>query len=229
LRKLLFSLVFLLALLLAVEIGVTILSERGVEKVMSSQYGLPSNLKVSINSFPLTMSLVRNHLGEIRLSWEDELTFMSSNGTETRAPYYGKVVVYDVELNMTSLLKGHLEIRKISHLETSISFDESSINSAFGRENGSFKVEDGHIYEDYYGLKIQYKVKVVDGNTISIEPFLGSTNDEDSPENPQSVVHYASFTIRIPGLPLNAKLESVSSEGNRVILSISIPMWEGYL
>ncbi len=228
-RKLIFSLVFLLALFLAVEIGVTVLSERGVEKVMRSQYGLPSNLKVSINSFPLTMSLIRNHLGEIRLSWEDNLRFMSSGGMETSAPYYAQVAVYDVELNMPSLLKGRLDIRKISRIKTSISFDEVAINIAFGRENGSFKVEESHIYEIYNGVKIQYKVKVVDGNTISIKPFFGSTDDKESLTDPQSEVQYPSFLIKIPGLPLNARLESVSSEGNRVVLGISIPMWEGYL
>lgn len=228
-RKIIFSLATLLALLLAVEIGVTLLSEHGLEKVMRSQYGLPDNLKVSINSFPLAMSLLRNHLGEVQFSWEDELEFMAPTGTKTRAPYYGRVTVYDVELNMPSLLKGRLEIRKISRIKTSIAIDETPINHALGHENNFFIIENGRVYKLSDGNKIQYKVKVLGDYSLYVEPVNGSTSGEGSPQYPQSEVQVPQLVIEIDALPFGAKLESVSPEGDRLIFVISIPMWEGYL
>jgi translation initiation factor IF-1 len=229
LRKIIFIVIILLALLLAVEVGVTLLSEHGVERVIRSQYGLPDNLQVSINSFPLTLSLLRNHLAEVRIYWEDELGFAATGGVETSAPYYGQVAVYDIELNMPSLLRGRLDIKKISHMRTAIVFGESSVNKAFGLGDQGFKIEDGEIYTAYGGIRINYKVKVSEGNVVTIEPQVDSSVDIDSQANPQSGINIPPLEISFYAMPFDAKLEKVRVEGDKVILEISIPMWEGYL
>lgn len=228
-RKIIFSLVILLALFLAVEIGITLFSERGLEKVMRSQYGLPSTLKVSINSFPLTLSLARNHLGEIRLSWDGDLYFTGPDGVETHAPYHGNVAVYDIELNMPSLLKGRLDIRKISRIKTMIVLDEASLNEAFGAHDRIFIVEEGEVFEIRNGIRIKYEVEVLDDTTMAIEPVLDSTNGVESSENTQPGVHPSPQLIKAEALPFQAGLQSITSEGDLLILEISIPEWEGYL
>ena len=129
-RKILFSVIVLLALLLAAEVGVTILSQNGLEKAISSQYELPSSLRVSINSFPFLLSLARNHLAELQLTWEDELDYQVEEGALESMHYSGCVSLYDVELNMPSLLTGKLDVRDVSRMEATMAVDVGLINEA---------------------------------------------------------------------------------------------------
>lgn len=228
-RKIIFSLVVFLALLLALEVGVTLLIQHGMERAMRSQYDLPSSLKVSINSFPLIVSLFRNHLGELRLSWEGDMESLAPGGEKTNPSYYGQVNLYDVELNMPSLLTGKLDIREISRIKAAITLDENSLNEALGRESGEIRIEDGEIFEVKDGQKIQYKVKVADDNTIAMEPYFGSISGVETSENTQGDVKAAPLEVELTGLPMNAALKRATSEGNKVVLEVSIPMWEGYI
>jgi hypothetical protein len=229
LLKLIYVIVIALVLLLAAEMGVTLFAEHGAERVLQSQYGMPPNLKVSINSFPLLVSLMRNHLGEIRITWNDDLYMFSSLGGETALPYLGQAVVDDVELDMPSLLRGRLDIKKISRIKAVISVEEASINQVFGNQNMIIDIQDGSLFVTYKGLKIQYEVKVADDNSLAVTPFPASTNGGDSAINPQSEVQPPSLVIKAYALPLDSKVESVRLEGDKFIMGISIPMWEGYL
>lgn len=224
-RKILFSAIVLIALLLAVEVGITLLSQRGMEKALSSQYDIPPSLEVSINSFPYLVSLFRNHLGELQLSWEGVVRCGVEEGTAENLPYVGRVNLYDVELKMTSLLTGKLEIREISRLQANISIDIEDLNAALGMPEGGFFIEDDRLYAVINGVKTQHRIKVTDENTVSIAPITPSTPGEGLPLNGLSQVK----TMRFYDLPMGSKLTLASIEDVRVEFEISIPMWEGYL
>lgn len=228
-RIIVFGLIIILVLLLTFEVGITVLSERGLAKAMRSQYGLPDTLKASINSFPLTTSMLRNHLGLLRLSWQGEIDAVTPSGKESKPPYNGQVSLYDVELNMSSLLRSRLEIRRISRIKAAIFLDPSSLNVALGYQYEQLKVEDGQIFESIWGQKVQYKVEILHGDTIWLKPLGLSINDSDSTQNPQSSMQPGLNMVILANLPLGARIQSASVRGNRVVFEIVTPMWEGYM
>ncbi|MBN2025915.1 MAG: DUF2993 domain-containing protein [Actinobacteria bacterium] len=224
-RKILFGVIVIVALLLAVEVGITLLSQRGMERALSSQYDLPPSLEVSINSFPYLVSLFRNHLGELQLSWDGTLQYMVEDGAAEPLPYEGRVNLYDVELKMTSLLTGKLEIRDISRLKAYIYLDIEDLNRALGMDEDGFYTEDDRLYVTIGGDKAQYRIKVKDDNTLYIEHLSVYTTSEGLPANGISQVE----TVQLIDLPMGSKLSLASIDGMRVVLAISIPLWEGYL
>jgi hypothetical protein len=229
LRKILFSVVILLALLLAFEVGVTVLSERGLQKALKNQYGMPDSLKVSINSFPLTLSLIRNHIGQLRLTWGDQVVVTNIDAQQSDITYYGQVNLYDVELDMPALIRTRIEIRQISHIDAAIILDDQALNAAFNLSNGGLVIDQDKIYLKNSNPQVQYKLKVTNGNRISLEPSSGSIGDSESSQNPQSGVQPASATVTLGKLPLDARLQSASVKANRVLVDVSIPIWEGYI
>jgi len=229
LRKILFTLVILLAMLLAAEMVVTFLSQRGMEKAISSQYEMPSSLKVSINSFPLILSLARNHIGEIRLAWEGDFSCQCAEGEEAELAYSAQVNLYDVELEMPSLLGGRLEIREISRIKAEIFLVETSINEFAGDYIGPVLIDDGDIYFIQDGEKVRYKVKVLDNRTLSFYPHSGYISDSESYDEAHPTLESGTTEVRLEGLPLDSRLVKASSDRGMLILEISIPMWEGYM
>jgi hypothetical protein len=229
LRKILFTLVILLAMLIAAEMVVTFLSQRGMEKAISSQYELPSSMKVSINSFPLIISLARNHMGEIRLTWEGEIDCQFGEGEEEQLAYNAQVDLYDVELEMTSLLGGRLEIREISRIKAVFFLDESAVNEMVGDRIGPVLIDDGDIYFVHDGEKIRYKVEVSDDRTLIFYPHSDYTSDSGSSDESNPALEAGITEVVMEGLPLDSRLEKASSDRGLLIIEISIPMWEGYM
>ena len=228
-RKILFSLVILLALLLAAEMVVTFLSQRGMEKAMSSQYELPSSMKVSINSFPLILSLARNHMGELRLAWQGNMSCRCGEGEEAETEYSAQVNLYDVELEMPSLLGGRLEIREISRMKAKIFLDEQAINDIAADHIGPVLIDDGDIYFVQDGEKVRYKVKVLDGKTLAFYPHSSYTSDSGLSDEANPTLEVGVTEVVLEDLPLGSRLEKASSDRGMVILEISVPMWEGYM
>lgn len=224
-RKILFSLVALLALLLAVEVGVTLLSQHGMERALRSQYDLPSNLETNISSFPYLLSLVRNHMNEVRLAWCGDLPYQAVEGSVENISYEGVVSLYDVELSVPSLLRGRLEIRHVSRQKAAIWLDVESLSGAFGMSGGEMTIENGSIYLVSAGGKTKYRVKVTGDYTLSMEPYDTSMTGTGLYSNPDRGVK----TVVFHSLPLGAVLLNASVSGGRVLVEISIPMWEGYL
>ncbi len=224
-RKILFGLVLLVAVLLVLEVGVTLLSQKGMERALRSQYGLPSSLEVSINSFPFLVSLARNHLGQLDLSWDGELECMVEAGMSVPVAYSARASLYDVELSMPYLLGGKLAIKNISRVKANISLIEEAINDIFLYLRQTYTIEDDRIFLVEDGSKIQYKVKVAGIDEISFEPLPGYTANENQDLNPNPKVK----TIKMHSLPMDARLQSASVSGGKVKIEISIPDWEGYL
>lgn len=225
-RKLIFALIAVVALLFFLEIGVTLLSQKGMERALRSQYDLPDSLEVSINSFPFIVSLARNHLGELTLDWEGELECTAEEGTAPLVPYQARVDLYDVELNMPSLLTGRLELREISRVKAFIFLDVKSLNEVFSLQDIELAVEGDELYGTTGGgEKAIYKVKVTDADTVTLTAEPASTSGEGFEKNP----HVEVKTMRILSLPMGARLQTASVDRGRLRLAISIPSWEGYL
>ncbi|MEW6553011.1 MAG: LmeA family phospholipid-binding protein [Actinomycetota bacterium] len=224
-RKLLFTVVTVLALLLAAEVGVTLLSQQGMERALRSQYELPDSLEASINSFPFLVSLARNHIGELQLTWEGELGYQAGEGALAGLPYRGSVNLYDLELNMPALLTGRLEVREVSRHRASMAISISDIGKAMGLPGDALEAEGGRLYLSEGGKKTQCVVKASGVNGVAIEPLEDYMNSKDSGHNPDDTVH----TVVFPSLPVDAELLNARVEGSMVILEMSIPQWEGYL
>jgi len=225
LRKLLFTVVMIMALLLAAEVGVTLLSQHGMERALRSQYELPESLEVSINSFPYLASLARNHISELQLAWEGDLRYQAVEGALASMAYTGNVNLYDVELNMPSLLTGKLEVREVSREKAAISIATPDLGVALGLSPGALASDDGKLFVSDGEKKTQYMVKVSGDNALTLQPFTGYMDSRDSGQNPDG----GAYTLVFHALPLDAELLNATIEGGDVVLEMSIPEWEGYL
>ena len=224
-RKILFTIVTLLILLLAVEVGMTLLSQHGMERALRSQYELPPSLEVNINSFPYLLSLARNHMGEVRMSWKGGLQYEVDDGALESMPYEGTVDLYDVELDMPSLLRGRLEMRHISRQEATISIALESLNQALFMSGCSLEIENDKLYAWLDGEKTRCMVKVCGDNSLEISPYGAFTDSSGSYQDSDVGVE----TLEFDALPMGSILLNASTDRDTIVLEISIPMWEGYL
>jgi len=224
LRRILFTLAVLIALLLAVEVGLTMLSQRGLALALRGRYGLPRDLEARISSFPLLMSLARNHLAELQLSWSGTLT-MVHDGSEEEIPCSGSARLYDIELDLSSLLMGKLELRSISRLEAALSLDREAVARMLERGKDEVTLEEGRVCLLEGGAKRKLRVKVVDENAVALEESAPSTGGSGS----GNVYQPSVYTFDFNAVPLEAEFRTASVTGERLRIEISIPMWEGYL
>ncbi|MDY6793966.1 MAG: LmeA family phospholipid-binding protein [Actinomycetota bacterium] len=223
------AVIILAVLLLAAEVGITYLSQRGMEKSICYQYTLPSNLEVRINSFPLLISLARNHLGELRFSWEGDLECMAAEGESVNVDYRARVDMYDVELNMTALLSGRLELKSISRIEADVFLDALELEGLLGLDTGTLRIENDGFFVYGGGEIIQYEVKASGKNGIVLNPRYISTDDEDSIGYPEAVLNAGPITLEFGAFPLEARIESARIDRGQLVLGIDIAMWDGYL
>lgn len=223
-RKILFVTAMLIALLLAAEVGMTMLSQRGLAMALRGRYGLPEKLEARISSFPLLVSLVRNHLSELQLRWTGELA-MDFDGSRDWIPYEGSARIYDAELDIPALLKGRLEFKSISRIEATVSFEKAAVAMMMGAGEGGFAFEDGRICINEGGTKHKYRVKVLGERAIGLEEIIGSTGGTGSSYESKSYIE----TFEFNDIPMEGFFRTASVSGNRLSIEISIPMWEGYL
>ncbi len=225
LRRILFAVAALLLLLLLAEVGVTLLSQWGMQKALRSQHGLPPSLEVSIDSFPCTLSLLRNHLAEVCLRWTHELALRSREGELASHDYACRVALYDVELNMASLLGGKLELKRVSRQEACIALKIEVLNDAIGLPAGTLVAENGRLYLLRGAEKTRCLVKVVADNALAVVPQEGYIPATPSDTDPDSALE----TLEFSPAPMGAVLLNASVSGGMVIIEISVPVWEGYL
>lgn len=224
-RRILYTLAAVAALLLAAEVGVTLVSQYGMERALRSQYELPGNLEVSINSFPFLVSLARNHVSELRLDWQGEVKYQAAEGMLDGLPCRGGVSLYDVELDMPALLTGRLELKRILRQEAELSFSLADLGTAVGLQDGDLTVENAVLCAAGGGEKTQYEVKVAGDSALVLSPRNAYTPPAGSWSDPEEGVK----SIVFHSLPMGARLLNASLNGERVYVEISIPWWEGYL
>lgn len=227
LRRILFSLVFLVALALGLEIALTYLSQRGMEKALCSQYGIPGDLEVRINSFPFIMSLVRNHLGEIQLNWRGEM-HGSFRERDVHFSYLCSVNLYDVELRMPSVLRGRLEIESLSRIRARLIVGLEDLKEIFG---GDVRLPSaGDTIEVHKNGDIfKYKVQVWGSKTLRFHPDDTSTSRASTPYNYEAGVKDCGIELILSEFPIDFSLRKASATDERLVLEISIKCWEGYL
>ncbi|NPV58331.1 MAG: hypothetical protein HPY75_01560 [Actinobacteria bacterium] len=223
-RKILFLTAMLIALLLAVEVGMTMLSQRGLAMALRGRYGLPEKLEARISSFPLLVSLVRNHLSELQLRWSGELA-MDFDGSRDRVPYEGSARIYDAELDIPALLRGRLEFKSISRIEAAVAFEKDAVAMMMGVEERCLAFEDGRICVTEGGTKHKYRVKVLGERAIGLEEITDSCGGKGSSYESKPCIE----TFEFNDIPMEGFFRTASVSGDRLSIEISIPMWEGYL
>ena len=225
LRRILFSLVGLLALLLAAEVGVTLLAQRGMRGALRSQYGIPPDLEVSIDSFPCIAALLRNRLAEVMLVWTEELPYRRGDGGTGTLGCRARVSLYDMELSMPSLLRGKLEARRISRQKAGLAMELRGLEGALGLAEGSLHAEGDALMLSRDGVKTRCVIKVVGEGGVALSPREAYTPSSTSETDPELLLEEIIF----PSLPMGARILNASVEGVSLLLEISRPMWEGYL
>ncbi len=227
-RRLLYVLVLLAALLLGAEVALTFLSQWGMGRALSAQYGLPQDTEVRINSFPFLVSVMRNHLGEVRFYWNGILIFRKGFD-EKHMAYEGEAILRDVGLSMSAVIRGKLEIESISSAKITVSLNMEDI-AAFldegGRETGS---DDVTVAREADAGEDNYQVKVLDENHICLYPSKPSTLNLDEKPSDEAKDEGSGICLEISGLPLDGFLKTASLDGKKLILQLGVPLWFGYL
>jgi len=228
LRRLLFALVIVLALLLGAEITLTVLCQKGMVRALSRQYGLPGDLEASIGAFPFIVSLARNRLGELRLSWRGECRLATAGG-EGGIPYRCTAYLYDVELSMSSLMRGSLRIDSLSRMQAHIELDAGEVTALLGMGAFSGALSTGCLETSREGILYQYEVKVSGMNELTFSPVDVSRSENGVASDNEPVVNGGGFRAALQSLPLDAKLKNASLQSEKLVLEASFPEWEGYL
>lgn len=227
LRRFLYALIFLTVVLLGAEVSLTLLSQWGMGKALSTQYGLPPHTLVRINSFPFLVSLMRNHLGEVRFFWDGVLV-CASGADELRIGYEGEAVLRDVELRMSSIIRGNLDIVSISSAKVtvSMSFDDMAVLfHEVGRDAESGDKAAGA----NYASESNYQVKILDEHHIYLYRSEASTLNLDIAEKGETRIKEVGIQAELKDLPLGAFLKTASMDGEKLVLHLGVPGWQGYL
>lgn len=227
-RRFLFTLVILLGLLLGAEISLTFLCQKGMQRALSRQYGLPSNVEASISAFPFILSLARNHLGELRFSWQGQCSLASAAGVG-EVSYSCVAYLYDVELSMPSLLRGRLRIDSLSRMQAYLELEAREITSLLGIGILSGTGDEGVIETLMDGILYQYKVKVSGEHEFSLAVVMGTRPGESGTAEYKPTVEGRVILVEMSGMPMEAKLKRASLKGEKIELEVSFPEWEGFL
>ncbi|MBC7254043.1 MAG: hypothetical protein H5T72_08755 [Actinobacteria bacterium] len=227
LRRVLLILAAIGALALGLETAVTYLVQRGMEEALKRQYGLPEDLRARINSFPLVLSLARNRIRDLRLEWAGEASFRSEEGS-TSVPYGCELRLCDMELDMPAVLQGRLEIRSLSRLLSSLSFELPELCPLLGV---SFISDDGSgfIIAGRGTEEVKYEVHVSGSREIEFRPLSSLMNSSGLPKNYEPVIEGLRKTFILEGFPLEITLLTVEVEEGKLSMRMRVDEWEGYL
>lgn len=227
-RRFLFMLVIVIGLLLGAEISLTFLTQKGMERALSRQYGLPPDVEASIGAFPFILSLARNHLGELRFSWHGECSLASAAGAG-EVSYHCVAYLYDVELSMPSLMRGNLRIDSLSRMQAYLEMEAREITSLLHVGIFSGTGDEGVIETLKDGIIYQYKVKVSGEHELSFAAVTEAWPGERGTTENKATVEGGVIRVELSGMPMEASLKKASLKGEKMELEISFPEWEGYL
>ncbi len=225
LRRMLYAAIALLVLMLGAEISLTLLSQRGLERALTTQYGLPPDTDVNISSFPFLMSFMRGRISELRISWNEECMLSSRDSRNPVGCRY-TVFLHDVSLSLPSLFRGEFRLSSLSRMKASMEVDASLLVKAVNLGDLVSITDKDGITVSVGGIQHQYKVKITgsrDGVFYHREGSSGTVEGENGAEGglePDVVM----FTVQNPSL--GADLKSASICGSSVVFELSIPEWE---
>ncbi|MBC7247741.1 MAG: DUF2993 domain-containing protein [Actinobacteria bacterium] len=227
-RRVLYLLVTLLALALLAEVALTVLVQRGMERALARRYGLPDDLEVAVGAFPFLVSLARERIGELRLSWRGEC-LLSHAGGESAVTYHCVAYLYDVEVSFASLLRGDLQMRSLSRVDAHLDIPLTEAATLLGVDDVTVTGDGGLLVTSAEGGERRYGVRVIgdDGIAFSTDIDSGGPGGVSSEPVPQAQGGEPNF--RLSGLPMEAKAVSATIDGDRIVIEISIPEWVSYL
>lgn len=228
LRRVLFAACLLGVLVLGLETGLAYLSQRGMEEALERQYEWEDGLRVSINSFPLTVSLLRNHIRELRLDWSGEFS-LASGESEHRLPCALDIRMYDVELDMPAILRGRLYIRSLSRVTARMEVRLVDLGPLLGGKVYLPADPDGCIYVLREGNEYKYQVKVKNYEELCFIYEGISTLGSGLSSEPEGLVKGFNECFQLKGLPVRFSLLTVEVDGDSLVMTLRVEEWRDYL
>lgn len=226
-RRILVVTAVLLALALGLEMSVTYLAQRGMEKALERQYNLNEGLRVRINSFPFIISLIKNRIRDLRLEWNGDLYLSTS---QTTYPVFSSCVLRmnDVELDMSAILQGRLEIRSLSRSNSEFRIPLADLEPIIGGVS-LFSYEDGTIGAEISQVKFKIEVYISGDNRLTFLPVLVSSGTSGKTGNIESYIKGLETTVSVEGFPMRFVLLAAWVEGDNLLVKVDVKEWEGYL
>jgi hypothetical protein len=182
----------------------------------------------AVGAFPFLVSLARGRIGELRLSWWGEC-LLSHAGGESAVTYRCVAYLYDVEVSFPSLLRGDLQMRSLSRVDAHLELPLAEAAHLLGVRDVAVTGDGGFLATGADGVERRYGVRVMgdDGIAFSTDAALESPGGGSAGPVPQ--VEGGEIRLRLYGLPLEARAVSATVDGERMVIEVSIPEWEGYL
>lgn len=227
LRRVLFALALTAALALSLEMAVTYLAQRGMEEALERQYGLHDGLRVRINSFPLIVSLAKNHIRDLRLEWTGDLC-LSTEERSLPVPAVCDLRMNDVELDMAAVFGGRLEIRSLSRLSSVFRIPLAGLEPLLGGV-ATFSESEGMIGVDVSGLNLKYEVYISGEDRMTFRPHPVSKGMSGQTNESKPYIDSSEITVSVGGFPMRFALLSASVEGDQLSMKVVLEEWEGYL
>jgi hypothetical protein len=229
-RRIVFALVVILALFLAFEVGAAALGEYALTRAVRREWDLPPSTGITIDSFPICVSLFRNRFRRVKVTWKDRLVFIDSGGGEREVDYSAAAVLYDVGLDLSSLFSGRPLLQDISFSETKFFIGEEGLADMLGVPREDLEIVEGEVRVRKAGLKSYCKVEidVIGDEGISVFYSQVSMNDEDSGYG-EGCTDTSTLVLRAGSLPAGGRLKSAFVEGENIVLEVEVSAWRGYI
>jgi hypothetical protein len=134
----------------------------------------------------------------------------------------------DVELDMPAVLRGRLELKSVSRLRSTLSFELADLGPLLGK-TAPFSESDGLITVKDGTARVKYKVNVMGGQNLYFQPVSASTGTSEHAGEYEPVIEGSVNTFTMEGFPMEFYLLAASVEGDRLVIRIGVEEWEGYL
>ncbi|MHB8781560.1 MAG: LmeA family phospholipid-binding protein [Candidatus Geothermincolia bacterium] len=216
LKRLLMLAIVLLALLLAVEIGLTIAAQHGISAYLERHFAMEGRPGVSLSSFPITFSIARGRINRIRVTVTDEVEVASYSGSLVALPYELVADAQDVRFSPSALIRGSGSISALA-LEAQLLLNEEALDRYFDGVGLIFSLGQGTIHVAHQSAPartVECEVYVYDGDTMALAPDpedLAALGPLPLPQMPLLL------NLPLASLPFEPTLLSVRVEAGRLL------------
>ena len=217
-KRLLITVIILLALLLIAEVGLTLAAQKGLAVYLRDRFSLEKEPSVSISSFPITVNALRGRINSTRVQISSSIPAVSLTGLPTLLPYELTFDVTDARFSLADLLSGHLKLQSVSRLEATLRLTQESLNSFLAGSGWGVSLQGDQLYvlpDTAPGQRIECKVYVYDSSTLALEPRAASATFP-----PGLAASGQSLLLKLPvqGLPMRPTLLSAGASAGLLTL-----------
>lgn len=225
-RKALFFIIVILALLIIAEVLFTLLIQRSISIHLEERYGLSKRPSVFISSFPLVVNLFRGHLNylkaDIKVNCE---VSVQGTGIDDQLPLTVKISARDVRVDISDFLRGDLSVNGIGGIEAETEMYEGDLNNLFLPYDLQLDLEEGEVYMkemDKGSESYRCELKVEGERRITFSLPEGFTNDLKFMEKMRTLGIGRVWSLDLKGLPPQISLQSTSLKEGKLVVELYI-------